>query len=35
MFLAEMLAILIINVKLFLNNQSYPYGNLNLDFDKK
>ncbi|XP_051156195.1 uncharacterized protein LOC127290979 [Leptopilina boulardi] len=25
----------ITNVKLFLNNQSYPYGNLNLDFDKR
>ena len=22
-------------VKLFLNNQSYPYGNLNLDFNEK
>ena len=25
----------ITNVKLFLNNQSHPYGNLNLDIDKK
>ncbi|XP_043471641.1 uncharacterized protein LOC122504548 [Leptopilina heterotoma] len=25
----------ITNVKLFLNNQSYPYRNLNLDFDKR
>lgn len=25
----------ITNIKLFLNNQSYPYGNLNLDFDKR
>ncbi|XP_043474824.1 uncharacterized protein LOC122506602 [Leptopilina heterotoma] len=25
----------ITNVKLFLNNQCYPYGNLNLDLDKK
>ena len=25
----------ITDVKLFLNNQSYPYGNLNLDIDEK